>query len=48
MRKSAPDGPVVEMVEVEHPEAHLLYAGAIFGEVSALQAVWADELGRRP
>jgi hypothetical protein len=48
MRISLPDGPVVEMVEVEHPEAHLLCAGAIFGEVSALQVVWADELGRWP
>ena len=48
MRITPPDGPAVEMVEVNHPEAHLKCAVAILGAVSALQVVWADERGRWP
>ena len=36
-------GPLVEMVEVEHPDVYLIFAGAMFGdEVTALQVVWVD------
>lgn len=42
-------GPLVEVVEVEHPDAHLYCAVAIFGEkVRALQLVWADARGCWP
>jgi hypothetical protein len=42
-------GPLVEMVEVEHPDVYLIFAGAMFGdEVTALQAVWVDSRGRWP
>jgi Domain of unknown function (DUF4262) len=44
-----PAGPLVEMVEVEHPDVYLIFAGAMFGdEVTALQAVWVDSCGRWP
>jgi hypothetical protein len=40
---------VLEVVEVEHPDAHLNFAIALCGpEVRALQLVWADEHGRWP
>lgn len=42
-------GPFVEMVEVKHPDVHLVFAIAMFGEeVTALQVVWADSRGRWP
>jgi hypothetical protein len=43
-----PAGPLVEMVEVEHPDAHLIFAFAILREVTATQLVWADRRGRWP
>ncbi len=44
-----PAGPLVEVVEVEHPDAHLNMAVEIFGNgVQAFQLVWADERGRWP
>jgi hypothetical protein len=44
-----PSGPLVEVVEVEHPDAHLYMAVEIFGsDVRALQLVWADRRGRWP
>jgi Domain of unknown function (DUF4262) len=40
---------VLEVVEVEHPDAHLNFAIALGGpDVRALQLVWADERGRWP
>lgn len=42
-------GPLVETVQVTHPDAHLYCAIAIFGDkVTALQLVWADRRGRWP
>lgn len=42
-------GSVVEVVEVEHPDAHLYAAVAFYGDrVRALQLVWADRRGRWP
>lgn len=44
-----PAGPVVEIVEVKHPDVHLRFAVAMFGEeVTALQMVWADSRRRWP
>jgi hypothetical protein len=44
-----PVGPLVEVVEVEHPDAHMYCAVDIFGtEIRGLQLVWADGSGRRP
>ena len=44
-----PVGPLVEVVEVDQPDAHLIFAAAIFGpRVTALQLVWADGHGRWP
>jgi hypothetical protein len=49
MRIALPAGPLVEMVEVEHPDVYLIFAGAMFGdEVTALQVVWVDSHGRWP
>lgn len=49
MRIALPAGPLVEMVEVEHPDVYLIFAGAMFGdEVTALQVVWVDARGRWP
>jgi hypothetical protein len=43
------DGPLVEIVEVEHPDAHLNFAVALGGpDIRALQLVWADDRGRWP
>jgi hypothetical protein len=42
-------GPLVEIVEVANPDAHLKWAVAFGGqEVRALQLVWADGRGRWP
>jgi len=39
----------VVVVQVEHPEAHLKMAIAIYGDdLRALQLVWPDEQGHRP
>jgi len=43
------DGPLVEFVEVEHPEVHLLTAIALHGAgVRGLQMVWADDRDQWP
>jgi hypothetical protein len=43
------DGPLVEIVEVAHPDAHMNFAVALGGpDVRALQLVWCDERGRWP
>ncbi len=40
---------LLEVVEVEHPDVHLLYATRIYGpNVRALQMVWADDHRRLP
>ena len=42
-------GPLVEVVEVEHPDAHMDCAVAFYGsKLRALQLVWADARGRWP
>lgn len=42
-------GTLVEVVEVEHPDAHMNAAIAIYGpDVRALQLVWADWRGHWP
>jgi Domain of unknown function (DUF4262) len=42
-------GPIIEIVEVEHPDAHMDWAIAFGGpDVRALQLVWADDCGRWP
>ena len=42
-------GPMVELVELEHPDAHLFTAVALRGpNITALQLVWADDRGRWP
>ncbi|OBI42897.1 DUF4262 domain-containing protein [Mycobacterium sp. E796] len=49
MRIALPAGALVEMVEVDHPDVYLIFAGAIFGdEVTALQVVWVDSRGHWP
>ena len=46
---SVPGGPLVEIVEVGHPDAHMGWAVAFGGpEIEALQLVWADGRGRWP
>ena len=46
---SVPTGPLVEIVEVNHPDAHLNFAVAFGGpDVRAMQLVWADGRGRWP
>jgi hypothetical protein len=43
------DGPLVEIVEVDHPDAHMGWAVAFGGpDIHALQLVWADGSGRWP
>jgi hypothetical protein len=43
------DGPLLEIVEVDHPDAHMTFAVVLGGpDVRALQLVWADERGRWP
>jgi hypothetical protein len=42
-------GPMLEVVEVDHPDAHMNCAIALYGnDVRALQLVWADGRGRWP
>ena len=44
-----PTGPLIEIVEMSHPDAHLNFAVAFGGpEIRALQLVWADGRGRWP
>jgi Domain of unknown function (DUF4262) len=44
-----PAGPLIEIVEMSHPDAHLNFAVAFGGpEIRALQLVWADGRGRWP
>ena len=44
-----PTGPSVEIVEVDHPDAHMGWAVAFGGpDVRAMQLVWADGRGRWP
>jgi hypothetical protein len=46
---SLADGPMIEVVEVDHPDAHMGWAVAFGGlEITALQLVWADGRGRWP
>ncbi|OBF40623.1 hypothetical protein A5724_07565 [Mycobacterium sp. ACS1612] len=46
---SLPDGPLVEVVEVGHPDVHMGWAVAFGGpDIEALQLVWADGRGRWP
>ncbi|WP_233716164.1 DUF4262 domain-containing protein [Mycolicibacterium vinylchloridicum] len=40
--------PMLEVVEVEHPDAHMGFAVALYGPIRALQLVWADGRGRWP
>jgi Domain of unknown function (DUF4262) len=43
------DGPLVEIGEVDHPDAHMYFALALGGpDIRALQLVWADDRGRWP
>ena len=42
-------GPLIEIVEVDHPDAHMNWAVAFGGpEIRAMQLVWADGRGRWP
>ncbi|AQT82247.1 hypothetical protein B1R94_27885 [Mycolicibacterium litorale] len=42
-------GPMLEVVDVEHPDVHLAMAVALYGDaVRAQQLVWADGRGRWP
>jgi hypothetical protein len=44
-----PAGPLIEIVEMSRPDAHLNFAVAFGGpEIRALQLVWADGRGRWP
>mgnify|MGYP000846760437 FL=1 len=44
-----PDGQLIAVVAVEHPDAHMNVAIAFYGRsVRALQLVWPDERGHRP
>lgn len=46
---SLPDDTLLEVVQVEHPDAHMNVAVAFYGpELRALQLVWADDGGHRP
>ena len=48
-RIQLPAGPLIEVVAVDHPDAHMNMAVAIYGpELRALQLVWADGRGRWP
>jgi hypothetical protein len=39
----------LEVVKLDHPDAHLLTAAALYGpDILALQLVWADDRGRWP
>jgi hypothetical protein len=40
---------LLEVVQVEHPDAHMYVAVAFYGaELRALQLVWPDDQGHRP
>ena len=41
-------GPLIEIVEVDHPDAHMNWAVAFGGPIRAIQLVWADGRGRWP
>jgi hypothetical protein len=46
---SLPAGTRLELVDVEHPDAHMGIAIAIEGtDIAAVQLVWADDRGRWP
>jgi hypothetical protein len=48
-RVALPAGTHLELVGVEHPDAHMGMAIAIEGsDISAVQLVWADDRGRWP
>jgi Domain of unknown function (DUF4262) len=47
-RIELPAGPLLEVVSVDHPDAHMNMAVALYGPISALQLVWADGRGRWP
>lgn len=48
-RVSLPAGTRLELVDVDHPDAHMGIAVAIEGAgISAVQLVWADDRGRWP
>jgi Domain of unknown function (DUF4262) len=48
-RIQLPAGPLIEIVTIDHPDAHMDMAVAFNGiEFSALQLVWADGRGRWP
>jgi hypothetical protein len=48
-RIQLPAGPLIEIVKIDHPDAHMNMAVAFQGaEFSALQLVWADGRGRWP
>jgi hypothetical protein len=40
--------PLLDLVQVEHPDAHLKFAVSIYGPLKALQLVWPDDDGHRP
>jgi hypothetical protein len=42
------NGPLVEVVEIEHPDVHLTASVAINGPIRAVQLVWADGKDRWP
>ena len=42
-------GPLVEIIEVEHPDPHMNFGLVFYGnELRALQLVWSDARGRWP
>jgi hypothetical protein len=42
-------GSALEVVQVQHPDAHMNVAVAFYGtDLQALQLVWADDRGHRP
>jgi hypothetical protein len=43
-----PGCPLLEVVEVDHPDAHMGWAVAFGGPIRAMQLVWADGRGRWP
>jgi hypothetical protein len=44
-----PGGPLIEIVDIDHPDAHLKFAVAFGGpDIRAQQLVWADGHGRWP
>lgn len=48
-RVSLPARTQVELVTVEHPDAHMDMAVGIYGpDIAAVQLVWADDRGRWP